>query len=300
MPKRKEREQQLSITQIYSWKGQSFILSILMSIMLLGACSEPVKEDVGEEPLAKVADRFLYPSDVVGIGTGMSEQDSLYQLKIHINQWVREELMLKVAEDNIEGSDHIDRLVRDYRATLIMGQYEEALINQRLDSDVTPQQLADYYGKNKEQYQAGISWVRCHFVKVKRATPDIQKLKKWFKSDDGVDFERIKLFCAKNKTTHILNEDLWIEYDKLSNELPENTIGNRHRNDQAILDRMDDTYQYLLQIFEYRDKEDAATLPQVQDEIRRIVLHQRRNKILQNIRKEVFEKAKKEGTFEVY
>jgi hypothetical protein len=300
MSKRKEGVQQFSITQVCLWKGSSSILSILMIVILLGACAAAVKEDVGEEPLAKVANQFLYPSNVVGIGTGMSEQDSLYQLKIHINQWVREELMLKVAEDNVEGSDHLERLVRDYRATLIMGQYEEALINQRLDTEVTSQQLADYYGKNKEQYQAGISWVRCHFVKVKREMPGIQKLKKWFKSDDGVDFERIKLFCAKNKTAHILNEDLWVEYDKVSNELPENTIGNRHRTDQAILDRMDDTYQYLLQIFEYRDKEDASPLSQVQDEIRRIVLHQRRNQILKKIRKEVFEKAKKEGTFEVF
>lgn len=276
------------------------ILSLLAGAILWSGCGSDAPTKTGEKPLAQVANRYLYPSDVVGIGAGMSEKDSLYQLKIHIGQWVRDELMLKVAEDNIDVTDKINRMVRDYKATLIMNQYEDALINQRMNKEVTPQELAAYYSQNKEQYQSGINLVRCHFVKVKRELDGIQDLKKWFKSEEGIDFERVKLFCAQNQTTHILNEDLWIEYDKLGQEMPENAIGERHRSGKSILDRMDDTHQYLLQIFEYRDKEDAAPLSQVQDEIRRIILHQRRNQILQDIRKEVYENAKKEGGFEIY
>lgn len=279
------------------------IVYFFCCISFLIACKntgEGGSKSTDEAPLASAAGNFLYPSSVVGIGAGMTEKDSLYQLKVHIEQWIRDQLMLDVAKENVNVTTQIERMVKDYEATLIMNSYEDALINQRLNTEVTGQELADYYSKNKEQYQAGISWVRCHFVKVKRSTPDIQKLKKWFKSDDGVNFERVKLFCAKHKTIHILNEDLWIEYDKLIQELPEDAIGNRHREKQSILDRMDDEFQYLLQIFEYRDKEDAAPLPQVKDEIRRIILHQRRNKILQDIRKEVYEKAKKEGSFSIY
>lgn len=279
------------------------IVCFLCCISLFIACKnigEAGSESTDEKPLATAAGAFLYPSAVVGIGAGMTEKDSLYQLKVYIEQWIRDQLMLDVAKKNVNITDQIERMVKSYEATLIMNSYEDALINQRLNTEVTAQEIADYYSQNKEQYQAGISWVRCHFVKAKRNLPQIQKLKKWFKSEDGVNFERVKLFCAKNKTVHILNEDLWIEYNKLVKELPEDAIGNRHREKQSILDRMDDNYQYLLQIFEYRDKEDAAPLPQVQDEIQRIILHQRRNKILQNIRKEVYEKAKKEGNFNIY
>jgi len=253
-----------------------------------------------EAPLAKVGSSELYPTDVAGIGTGMSEQDSLYQMQLHVEQWIRDELMLEVAKRNIDVGEKIERMVRDYESTLIMNAYEEALIEQRLNPEGTPQEIATYYSQNKEQYQAGMSWVRCHFVKVRRNVPNLQQLKKWFKSDKGVDFEQVKLFCAKNKTIHILNEDLWIEYDKIVAALPENSISKRHREKQSILDRSDDQFQYLLQIFEYRDKEDAAPLSQVQDEIVRIILHQRRNKILQDLRKEVYEKAKEEGRFEIY
>jgi len=275
-------------------------LGLLIIALYLTSCGNAEIPEEGKKPLAKVGERYLYASDLTGMGAGLSEQDSLYQVKIYTEQWVRDELMLNVAEDNIDATEEIERMVYEYKATLMMNAYEEALINQRLDSEVTPQAIADYYTQNKEQYQAGISWVRCHFVKVKREVDNIKQLKKWFKSDNGVDFEQVKLFCAQNKTTHILNEDLWIEYDKLESELPEGSISSRHRTQQAILDRMDDNYQYLLQIFEYRDKEDAAPLVQVQEEIQRIILHQRRNKILQDLRRDIFEKAKKEGGFEIY
>jgi hypothetical protein len=278
-----------------------YVVCSIICLVFLGSCGEGrVGDDKKEQALAQAAGQYLYPSTIAGIGTGMTEKDSLYQLKVYTEQWIRDQLMLDVANNNVTITTQIERMVKAYEATLIMNEYEEALINQRLNTEVTPQELATYYSNNKEQYQAGISWVRCHFVKVKRGTAELQKLKKWFKSDAGVDFERVKLFCAKNKTVHILNEDLWIEYDKLVKEFPKDAIGSRHREKQAILDRMDENHQYLLQIFEYRDKEDAAPLPQVQDEIKRIVLHQRRNKILQDIRKEVYEKAKKEGTFEIY
>lgn len=273
---------------------------VIASIFLVGCRSGETTTTTDEQPLAKVGEQALYPSDVLGIGVGMAAQDSLYQLQVHIEQWVRDALMLQVAKRNITMTEQLKRKVQAYEASLLMSQYEEALINQRLDTEVTPQQLSDYYSQNKEQYQAGISWVRCHFVKVRRGVEGIQDLKKWFKSENGVDFERVKLFCAKNKTAHILNEDLWVEYDKLVEQLPPNAIKNRHRKGQSILDRSTDSHQFLLQIFEYRDKEDAAPLPQVQDEIRRIILHQRRNQILNDIRREVYEQAKKEKGFEIY
>lgn len=276
------------------------IFALLITAWFWIGCGGSGNEKESEKPLAVVGAEYLYPSDVSGIGTGMPEQDSLYQLKVYTEQWVRNQLMLQVARNNVASNEQIQRMVKEYESTLIMNTYEEALINERLDIDVTPQQLADYYSENKEQYQAGVNWVRCHFVKAKRDAPELQNLKKWFKNNDGIDFERVKMFCAKNKTIHILNEDIWIEYDKLAGELPENSIEARHKNGQAILDLMTETHQFLLRIFEYRDKNDAAPLPQVQEEIRRIILHQRRNKIVEDIRKEVYEKAKKEGGFEIY
>lgn len=269
--------------------------------LLVVACSETTVEEKQDEPvLARAHNQSLYSSDLEGIGAGLSEKDSLYQVKMYIEKWIQDKLLLQVAENNVSNLKKIDRLVAEYRASLILNQYEQALVQERLDSAVSPQQLADYYTQNKEQYQFGISWVRCHFVKVDRKMEGVKDLKKWFKSTEGLDFDRVKLFCSENKTVHILNEDTWIRFDKLLAQIPESAIERRHKEGRSILDKTDDSFQYLLNIFEYRDKSEATPLQEVKDEVRRIILHQRRSKILQDVRREIYQKGKTDGSFEIY
>lgn len=274
------------------------LLAVLSLVAIGCGGKEEIRED--EKPLARVGERYLYPSDTEGIGHGMSNKDSLYQLDIHVQQWISDQLMLRVAEKNVKVTKRMERMVTDYQSNLVMSEYEKQLIREQMDTEVTPEQLAEYYGKNKEQYQSGIDWVQCHFVKAKRSLEGVEDLRKWFKSSDEADFERVKLFCAENKTMHILNEKLWIKYDKVLREVPDGSITKRHRDGSSTLDRSDDDYIYLLKVYEYRDKEDATPLPQLQTEITRIILHLRHNEILRSIRRQVYEEGKSAGRFEVF
>ena len=56
----------------------------------------------------------------------------------------------------------------------------------------------------------------------------------------------------------------------------------------------------MLQVFEYRDKDEATPLPQVKDEIARILLHQRKNNIMRQIRDDIYADAKSKNQFEIY
>ncbi|MCH2043155.1 MAG: hypothetical protein MK212_03380 [Saprospiraceae bacterium] len=257
----------------------------------------------GEQPLARVYDVYLYPEDIEGVGSGVPPKDSIYQVKMHIEKWINDQLLVRTAKQNInKKNDYIERRVRDFRTSLILEYYEQNLIGERLDSVVTAAQISDYYTKNKEQYQSGIDWIRCHFVKIKREVEGIDEVRKLFKSESGMDFERVKLFCAehKDKTVYVLDEDKWIKLDNVRRQVPENMISTRYIDGDRILDRSDDNHQYLLKIFEFKGKDDALPLSQVQEQISRIILHQRSAKLLRDIRKELYLKGKKEANFEIY
>lgn len=275
-----------------------FLIIILFTVLM--SCQDNSHTIDAEKPIARVGNRYLYASDIKGIGSGLTKEDSLYQVNIQIDQWIRDKLMEQVAERNIASSSEIERMVMDYRASLIMSSYETALLNQRLDKEITPQQLSEYYNNNIEQYQSGLSWIRCLFVKAEKNSEDVNQLRKWFKSENGVDFERIKLFCAQNQTTHMLNEGLWIKLKTLKQHIPSSMITNRHLKEGRILDQTDEDFIYLLQVFEYRDKDEATPLPQVKDEIARILLHQRKNNIMRQIRDDIYADAKSKNQFEIY
>lgn len=276
------------------------VLILLFSSFFV-ACNTPPAPKTEEKPIARAGDFYLYPSDVEGIGSGMKNpEDSLYQLKIYVEQWVNDKLMLRIAQNNIKISKKMERMVEDYRADLIMTEYEKQLVRDQLDKEVTPGQLAEYYGNNKEQYISGISYIQCYFIKADRSLEGVEQLRQQFRSGKEVDFEKVKLFCAKHKTIHILNKDRWTKYDKIVRELPKGAINDRHRNGVSVLDRMDDNYVYLMRVFGYRDKNDAAPLPKVKDQITNIILHLRHKETLNSIRRQVFEEGKENSRFEIY
>lgn len=278
-------------------------MAILPLVVLFIQCkgNKPPKE---ENPLARVYNNYLYASDLDGIGKGLSPEDSTTQAKMYIDKWIMDQLVLGVAVKNITEKEEqkIDRLVEAYRASLIIAEYEQSLIDRELDTVITPIQLAEYYTANKEQYISGVDWVRCYIIKAKRDLDGVEDLRRWFRSGSEADFEKVKQYCA-NKEADILfalEKDRWIKLDRVLVQLPERNLPAEYLKPDRTYDRSDDKFIYLYKTFEFKDKSQPAPLSQVQDEISRILMHQRRTAILENLRKSAFEKGKSSGSYEKF
>src|SRR6056300_405043 len=120
------------------------ILSFLS--LLLWSCQTTDKKSFPqEEPLAMVYDKGLYPSDLVGIFPyAATAIDSNLIIKSFVNRWVKEMLFLHEAEQNINPQINIEKLVQDYRSSLLRASYEKEFVNNTLDSTVTSAQLSDF------------------------------------------------------------------------------------------------------------------------------------------------------------
>lgn len=277
--------------------------SFLLSLFFF-ACNGPSDPDK-ENPVARVYNNYLYASDLNGIGKGLSPEDSTNQAQAYIDKWIMDQLVLGVAVKNLPQSEEekINRLVEEYRASLIVAQYKQELINKELDTVVTPVQLAEYYTQNKDQYIAGIDWVRCFFIRLPRDLEGIDDVRRWFRSGNGSDVEKLKQFCVnfeKDGVVFAIEEDRWLKLDLLVARLPDKQLSDKYLQPDRIYDRSTDKYVYLYKTFDFKDKEDPAPLSQVQDEISRIILHQRRQLILNELRQSAFKKAKEGGVFERY
>lgn len=254
-----------------------------------------------ENALARVYDRYLLPENLEGaIPTGMNEADSLQRLRLFVDNWIRQQLLLEVAERNMVQPERIEQLVEEYRASLILDQYESALLQERLDSTVSNEELANYYTEHREEYELGADLLRCHFVKINRTVPEADKLRDWFASSHPMDFEKLKQVCTENKATFLLNEDKWVEMRKIQEALPAGTRLRRFLSSGDVLYKTTDDFVYLLRIFAHRDKTEAKPLSMVRDEISRILIYRRKKQLLENLRKEVYKRATEEGDFEIF
>ena len=71
--------------------------------MVLGCNRHKPEKD--QEPLARVYDKYLYVADIQGlINDKTSPEDSARIVSEYVENWVRQNLILRVAEDNLQSA----------------------------------------------------------------------------------------------------------------------------------------------------------------------------------------------------
>ncbi len=286
---------------IFNNKALPFFLFL---VVFFFSCSGNKSKTIesNDNAIARVNNHYLYRSDIEGMGEGLSTKDSIQQLNLYIDKWATDQMILDMALQKLknEEKEKADRLVQAYKNSLLISAYENQLISDELDTIVNTEQLIDYYNQNKEQYISGHNWARCHFIRINR-NADVDNLRKWFKSEEVNDFEKLKQYCIRTENIDfVLNKDQWINLDKIGEMLPERYIEPEKIEIDKKYDRSDDKYLYLLRIFELRDRNSPIPFAQVKNDIIKIILQQRRSQILQKLRAEVSEKGKKGKVFERY
>lgn len=127
------------------------ILAIVISLLLISCTQSKENEDalvviVGNKTLAK--------SDLEeNIPSGLSYNDSLLAAEHYVRTWIIDVLMYDIAEKNTGDMAQINRMVENYRKSLVIYHYQEQLINEKLIKKITEQELYEYYESNKTKFR---------------------------------------------------------------------------------------------------------------------------------------------------
>ena len=121
----------------------------LICLLALVSCQNS-KNGNGDRVVATVYDKTLYQSDLQSVlYEGISVNDSLVRTKSFIDNWIRRQLLIHQAENNIDKSElDFSRQIEDYRNSLIIYKYESMLIEQNLDTVVSDEEIAAYIEDN--------------------------------------------------------------------------------------------------------------------------------------------------------
>jgi len=121
----------------------------LMLVLALFSCQNS-NNGKDNKPVAAIYDKVLYQSDLQGIMyDGISTNDSLVRTKVFIDNWIRRQLLIHQAENNLDKSE-LDcvKEMEDYRNSLIIYKYESMLIAQNLDTVVSDEEIEKYLKDN--------------------------------------------------------------------------------------------------------------------------------------------------------
>jgi len=277
------------------------ITTIVILSIVLGACQWIAPKPEDDKALAQVHNKTLYLSELEGMfPEGTTGADSSLIINAYVSRWVREALLLNEAERNIPTDLNIDKLVRDYRASLIKHNYEQVLVQQLLDSVVTQQEIQTFFDAHREQFKLEAPILRCYLIKTPLDAPDLPQLNKWWASNNPRDFAEMVQYCNTYSTVHLLNDSTWYDFDKIALQLPREALSADQIDNDKTLQLRDGKFHYLFRLFEYRAKDESPPLTYVEDQARKLILYRRKLKLLEDTKEELFEREMRSNNIQIY
>jgi hypothetical protein len=275
---------------------------IIFAIILLVSCNKSSIDD-NDKPLAKVYDKYLYESELKKLFTSTYlKDDSVTIARNYINDWIKKQLMLKKAELNlVEESKDIEKQIEDYRSSLLIFKYKQELINQKMDTIVTEHEVEQYYNEYSGNFVLNHNIVKALYLKISKEAPEIDKVKRWYKSDNPEDISRLEDYCYQYATKYDDFEKKWIPFNNLLIEVPANISDQeRYLKYNKYIEPEDDLFYYFVRIYEYSLKSTIQPLEYAESKIKSIILNKRKFTFLDELENSVYNDALDHNEFIIY
>ena len=271
-------------------------------LILVTSCSTFFKKK-SERVLARVYDDYLFESDVKGIVTpGTLPKDSLAITRNFVENWVRQRLILQQAEKNLTNSQlDFTKQLENYKNSLTIYEYENALVRQNLDTLITDEETQNYYDANQQNFLLKDNIVQFQYVKLSLKSTYSKQVKKLLSSDDQDDKNKLAELCEKQAADYFLDNQNWLLFTDLLKQIPiksynqEDFLKN-HRD----LEYQDSMYLYLVRFKDFKIKESISPLSFEKQRIRDIILNKRKIDLINRMQDYIYVNAQKKNVFEIY
>ena len=272
------------------------------ALLCLAGC-DFFQKSAKEVVVAECYGKYLYESDLKGIvPENASIMDSLQRVNSFIDSWIERQVLLHQAETNLNMEQlDLKKQLDEYRNSLVMYAYETQLINQKLDTMVSEDEIAEYYEQNKEDFQLRNTMVRVAYVILEEDSKQIADFKKMLSDPDTLLLQNLDVLSAYYAEKSNLDVDQWMRLDELTNIVPMSILNPESflkRNRFVSLDS--DDYTYMVRFEEYLLEKSTSPLAMQRDNIRSVILTQRKQQLIARMKKATFEAAKKEHAFTKY
>jgi len=275
-------------------------------VLVTGVVACKKSNKVGEEKpepviLAQVFDYKLYFDDIKDLIQGYANaEDSIQQVRSLSEHWVRDRLILVEAEKNLPKEVNMNKLLEDYRQSLLRHFFEQRALEERLDTVITENDLVQYYEANKEQHRLESGILRAYYFKIKRPSQRSDKILQWWKTFPEQHFNDVLTYAAKHAKTNWADSSQWHEMQMVVQLFPEGTLSpSAIRSNRGVVEE-DRDYIYLLYPIEVYHEQDIAPLARIREQAARFILHQRELELLDRIKKEIYDRDIQDERVKIY
>lgn len=273
---------------------KAYYIVMLVVATMFAACGSGdtfIGGDNGKRVVANVDDKELLLRDILAdMPEGLTGIDSATFVRMYTDNWVLNQLKLERAKQVLTTSQgDIDRLVEDYRQSLIMRQLDQYYVDKELDTDITERQISAHYRMHSSQFVLNHDKVRGVVVRVSDKFRNTSALSDALRNVSNEGMVELNAFAEKHslQVTDLSGE--WVTFSDFLSYLP--TVRTRSYDNVLqkgkVQSMKSDDIVFYFTIVDVAKRGSVAPLECVEDDIRRMLYAERRSEIVKRYEMEL-------------
>ena len=273
---------------------RAYYIVMLVVATMFAACGSGdtfIGGDNGKRVVANVDDKELLLRDILAdMPEGLTGIDSATFVRMYTDNWVLNQLKLERAKQVLTTSQgDIDRLVEDYRQSLIMRQLDQYYVDKELDTDITERQISAHYRMHSSQFVLNHDKVRGVVVRVSDKFRNTSALSDALRNVSNDGMVELNAFAEKHslQVTDLSGE--WVTFSDFLSYLP--TVRTRSYDNVLqkgkVQSMKSDDIVFYFTIVDVAKRGSVAPLECVEDDIRRMLYAERRSEIVKRYEMEL-------------
>jgi len=277
-----------------------YIFIILAGVLFLKCNKSEVSDD---KVVAQVGEKKLFQSEISRIiPSNIEEQDSTLMANDYIRKWVKQELLINKANENLTFEQkNLTKEIEEYRNSLIIYKYKNELMNQQMDTLVTQQQIEQYYNANTDNFKLNSNIVKAIFIKIPNEVANPKLIKELVDDNSEEGTNALREYCIQYAKGFDFFNNNWVDFEVVKNNIPGEITDDSQflaRNNQVELN--DSIYYYLVSIQDYKLKNELAPAEYVETNIKNLILNMRKIEFLKQIEENIYKEGIRQNKFKIY
>ena len=275
---------------------------IIVVLFLSVACKSNI--ETGRVPVAEVDKHVLYLDDIKKVFPEniYSKTDSAIWVDDFIRKWIKTQLVILHAEQNLtEEQKNMEEELTQYRNSLLIYRYKAALLQQKMDTTITENEINRYYDEYKDEFVLADNLMKGIFLKVPLELANPEHIKTLCEDESPDKLNQLDEYGIQYTKAYDRFGDMWVKASTIFSLLPETFSNEAQKLKQSkFIEISDPEYYYIICVRDYRIKGDFAPLQHVTKEIKNIIRNKRKVQFLRDIEEDVYKEGLTSNKFKIF
>lgn len=271
----------------------------IFTTLLLTSCSN-ISDNNSNDLIARAGENFLYQNQLPSFS---SEQDSILRYLNYIETWAKEKILYDLSLTNLSQSkkNDLDLLVEKYKVDLYINSYKDLIVNSRIDSIVTDQEIESFYKMNIDNFKLNENLLKYRYLRVPSDNINISRIRRYIQRLNESDREFLDSLNFQFADLKI-NDTMWFTEREVISSIK--FINQKNKSNYMRINRLyefeDDQYTNYFIVKDLLKSGNIPPLSYLYDRIKSNIINQRKLNLIQNINKEILNDALKSSKYEVF